>query len=254
MSDSASKFVWYEWMGPNLETAISFYRHVIGWEIAENTMAGVPYQIASIGKHGVAGMLAPPPGAEGVPPCWTGYVWVSDVDKTLAKLKAAGGKALREPMDIPNVGRMAIVADPQGAPFALFHDDGRTPPPEPPPETAGLIGWRELSAADADTALGFYTELFGWRQVHQFDMGPMGAYRIFDVGGQQGGAMTKGPQTPGPFWLYYFLVESAGAAAARVKDKGGAVLREPEEVPGGMFAVRCADPAGAVFGMVSTKR
>ena len=254
MSDNSGKFVWYEWMGADLAGAVSFYRHVVGWTIAETGMAGFPYQIASVGGYGVGGLFQTPPEAKGTPPCWTGYVYVDNVDSAVEKLKAAGGGAMRPPMDIPNVGRMAIVADPQGAPFALFKDAGGNPPPAPPPGTDGLIGWRELHALDGKAAFDFYASQFGWKEDRQFDMGPMGVYRVFDSGSQQGGMMSKGPQGPGPCWLYYFNVAAADAAGARVTEKGGKVLHGPHEVPGDMWAMQCADPEGAMFGLVSMKK
>jgi uncharacterized protein len=256
MSDNTGKFVWYEWMGGDVQKAVDFYRHVVGWEIAESGMAGFSYQIASIGRFGVAGLLATPPEAKamGAPPCWTGYVYVEDVDAGAAKLKSAGGRIMREPMDIPQVGRFAIVADTQGAAFALFRDAGGNPPPPPPPQTAGLVGWRELHAADGKTAFDFYAGQFGWKEASQFDMGPMGVYRLFDIGGQQGGVMSKSPQGPGPCWLYYFNVEAADAAAARVAAKGGKVMHGPHEVPGGMWALQAVDGEGAMFGLVASKR
>jgi predicted enzyme related to lactoylglutathione lyase len=254
MSDNTGKFVWYEWMGKDLAGAIDFYRHVIGWDIAESNMAGFPYQIASVGGHGVGGLVATLPHAEGTPSCWTGYVWVDNVDAAVETLKAAGGQAMRDPTDIPHVGRLAIVADAQGAPFALFRDAGGNAPTPPPPHTAGLVGWRELHAADGKTAFDFYAGQFGWTEASQFDMGPMGVYRLFDRGGQQGGVMTKMAQGPGPCWLYYFNVEAADAAAARVTAKGGKVVNGPHEVPGGMWATQCVDNDGAMFGMVAPKR
>ncbi|MDE3177871.1 MAG: VOC family protein [Pseudomonadota bacterium] len=254
MSGNTGKFVWCEWMGADLPRAVEFYRHVVGWNIAETGMAGFAYQIASVGEYGVGGLLQTPPEAKGAPPCWTGYIYVENVDAAVEKLKAAGGGVLRPPMDIPNVGRMAIVADPQGAPFALFKDAGGNPPAPPPPETPGLVGWRELHARDGKAAFDFYASQFGWKEERQFDMGPMGVYRIFDNGSEQGGMMSKTPEGPGPCWLYYFIVEAAGAAVARVTEKGGKLLHGPHEVPGGMWAAQCADPEGAMFGLVAAKK
>ena len=246
MTDNTGKFVWYEWMGADLAAAADFYGHVVGWDIAESEMAPFPYR--------VAGMLTTPPEAQGAPPCWTGYVWVESVDAAADKLKAAGGTAMRPPTDIPGVGRFAIVADPQGAPFALFRDTGGNPPPPPSPMSPGLVGWRELHAADGEAAFKFYAGQFGWTEASQFDMGPMGVYRLFDNGEQQGGMMTKSPQGPGPCWLYYFNVEAADAANARVAARGGKVLHGPHEVPGGMWATQCVDREGAMFGLVAPKR
>ena len=116
--------------------------------------AGGPTQILSAGDYGVAGMMTIPAEAKamGAPPCWTGYVWVEDVDAAAAKLTAAGGSVKRPPSDIPGVGRFAVVTDPQGAYFMLFRDAGGNPPPPPAPDTPGLVGWRELHAGDGADA------------------------------------------------------------------------------------------------------
>jgi uncharacterized protein len=256
MSDNAGKFVWYEWLGADLDAAADFYGHVVGWKLGDPGMASFPYKVGAVGDYGVVGMMTIPSEAKamGAPPSWTGYVWVEDVDAAAAKLRAAGGRVMREPMDIPDVGRFAIVADPQGAAFALFRDAGGNPPPPPPAGTPGIAGWRELHAANGEAAFKFYAGQFGWKEASQFDMGPMGVYRLFDNGGQQGGMMTKSPQGPGPCWLYYFNVEAADAAAARVAAKGGKVLHGPHEVPGGAFAMQCIDREGAMFGLVASKR
>ncbi|HXT06805.1 MAG TPA: VOC family protein [Roseiarcus sp.] len=254
MTDNTGKFVWYEWIGADLAGAVDFYRQVVGWDFAASPMAAFAYQIASTGEYPVGGLLATPPEAQGAPPCWTAYIWVESVDAALNKLKAAGGREMRPPTDIPGVGRFAIVADSQGAPFALFRDSGGVPPSPPPPETPGLVGWRELHAADGEAAFKFYASQFGWVETSQFDMGPMGVYRLFDNGAQQGGMMTKTPQGPGPCWLYYFNVETADAAAARVAANGGKVLHGPHEVPGGSWATQCVDREGAMFGLLAPKR
>ena len=69
------------------------------------------------------------------------------------------------------------------------------------------------------------------------------AYQIFTTGGAPcGGMMTKMPQTPAPFWLYYFNVDSVEAAMARVKDAGGQIIRGPMQVPGGSWIAHGLDP------------
>ncbi len=254
MTDNAGSFVWYEWIGADLGGAADFYGHVVGWTLGDPGMASFPYKVGAVAGYGVVGMLTLPHEAMSARPGWTGYIWVENVDAAAAKLKAAGGAVLREATDIPNIGRFAVVADPQGTPFTLFRDAGGNPPPAPPPETPGLVGWRELHAADGEAAFTFYAGQFGWTEASRFDMGPMGIYRLFDNGAQQGGMMTKSSQGPGPCWLYYFNVEAADAAAARVAAKGGKVLHGPHEVPGGLWATQCADREGAMFGLVAPKR
>ena len=253
MSEQTGKFVWYEWMGADPARAAKFYGEVVGWGVVESHMAGFAYRIASVGDYGVAGLFATPPEAQGTPACWSGYLSVDDVDAAADRLTAAGGRVMRPGWDIPHVGRAALVSDPDGAPFLLFRPSSAAAPPAPAPHTPGLVGWRELHARDGKAALDFYEGQFGWREDRQHDMGPMGVYRIFKAGGQEGGAMTRHAQGPGPCWLYYFLVDSAAAANARVAAQGGRIVNGPHEVPGGMFASQGVDPEGALFGLVSAK-
>ena len=86
-------------------------------------------------------------------------------------------------------------------------------------------------------------------------MGPMGTYQIFNIDDvQAGGMMTKTPQTPQPFWLYYINVEAIDAAAARATKAGGKICNGPLEVPGGQWIVQCLAPQGAMFAMVAPQR
>ena len=257
-SSPSGKFVWYEYMGNDLKAAVDFYTAVVGWSAKDAGMGfDFAYQILSTGSTMVAGMMDVPEEAKamGAKPSWMGYIWVEDVDKALPKLTAAGGKVYKAPADIPGVGRFAVVADPDGAAFMLFRDAGGNPPPPPPPGTPGLVGWRELHAGDGAGAFAFYSGQFGWKKERDHDMGPMGVYHVFDAGdGQQGGIFTKTPQTPAPFWLYYFNVDAIDAAVERVKAHGGKVVNGPMETPNGRWILQGLDPQGAMFALVAPKR
>ncbi len=256
-SGPLGKFSWYEYMGDDLAAAVKFYADVVGWKISESDMVEFDYRIASVGEIRVAGLMKIPAEAKamGAPACWTGYLWVPDVDAMLPKLAAAGGSVRRAPSDIPGVGRFAVVADPYGAMFMLFRDRNGNPPPPPPAGTPGLVGWHELQAGDGAGALKFYSDLFGWKKDREFDMGPMGAYHIFSTGhGEFGGIMTKAPQAPGHYWLYYFNVDAIDAAAQRITASGGKVVNGPTEVPGGQWIVQAMDDQGALFALVAPKR
>ena len=251
------KFCWYEYMGDDVAAAASFYQKVVGWTVKDGGMTDFEYRIASVGGVGVAGMMKIPAEAKamGAPPCWSGYIWVPDVDAMAAKLVAAGGSVKRPGTDIPNVGRFAVVADPYGAMFMLFRDHGGNPPPPPPAGTPGLIGWHELQAGDGAGALEFYSKLFGWKKDSEFDMGAMGIYYLFSTGhGESGGMMTRHAQAPGCYWLYYFDVDAIDAAAERVVQAGGKIVNGPMEVPGGSFILQAIDPQGAFFALVAAKR
>jgi hypothetical protein len=158
------------------------------------------------------------------------------------------------PTDIPNVGRFSVVADPQSAVFALFNSPNTCDAPLPERGTPGHVGWHELSAADWQKAFAFYSELFGWQKGDAMDMGAMGTYQIFSVGGQPvGGMMNKPPMVPVPNWLYYINVADIDAATDRVKTGGGQILNGPMQVPGGDWIIQGKDPQGAMFALVGKK-
>jgi predicted enzyme related to lactoylglutathione lyase len=123
MPSSRGKFVWYDVMTTDTKAATDFYSHVVGWTAQEFPMGeGRNYTVFSQGAVMVCGLMALPPEAAqmGVPPCWSGYLAVDDVDADAKRVEALGGKIQRPPEDIPNVGRFAVVADPGGAVFLLF--------------------------------------------------------------------------------------------------------------------------------------
>jgi predicted enzyme related to lactoylglutathione lyase len=258
---SHGQFFWYDIMTTDTKAAAKFYAAVIGWGV-EEAPGDMGYTLFTVtgpdGKaQGVAGLMAIPEHAKGMPPCWMGYVWADDVDATAKKIEAEGGKVHRGPMDVPGVIRFAVVGDNQGAGFLIAKGMSTETPPPIPVGTPGTVGWRELYAGEWQGAFAFYEKLFGWTQADLMDMGPMGKYLLFKTGGDMpaGGMMTKPDSIPAPpFWGYYFNVESIDAAVERVKAAGGAILMGPHEVPGGQWIVQCTDPQGAHFALVAMKR
>ena len=250
-------FVWYELMTTDAQAAVRFYGEVVGWTMRDSGMPGMRYTLASAGEAMIGGIMNFPP--EGCPPGaspgWLGYIGVDDVDVYAGRVKAAGGAILRPADDIPGVGRFAVAADPHGASFVLFKPASTEAPPRPAPMSRGTVGWHELNAGDGPSAFAFYAGLFGWRKDQAMDMGPMGTYQLFKADAEAIGAvMTKPPEIPAPFWLFYFAVEAIDAAHARVTRNGGEVLNGPMEVPGGSWIVQCRDPQGAMFALVAPKR
>ncbi|MGH6869040.1 MAG: VOC family protein [Methylocella sp.] len=256
MSKNLGKFVWYDLMTSDVKAAESFYRSVIGWDAKDSGMTDRSYTLLSVGPAMVGGLMPIPEDARatGARPHWSGYIAVDDVDDYAARVKAAGGAIHRPPEDIPGVGRFSVVADPHGATFNLFKGKGDQEPEAAAPGTPGHIGWHEVHAGEGASAFAFYSGLFGWTKAEAMDMGAMGVYQLFATGGAPvGGMMTKMPQTPAPFWLYYFNVDAVDAAMARVKGAGGQIIHGPTEVPGPMWIAHCLDPQGAIFAMVGPK-
>ncbi|HET7717010.1 MAG TPA: VOC family protein [Bauldia sp.] len=263
MSDESGRFVWYELMTTDPRAAEAFYAAVVGWTAKDSGMTattGAPYTILWSGDAMVAGLMTMPeePRKMGVPPNWGGYISVDDVDAAAEKAKRLGGAIYMPPTDIPNVGRFAVVADPQGAAFNLFKSlPPQTPPVVPAPGSPGTIGWHELWTTDWEKGFAFYGDMFGWKKDQAIDIGPMGTYQLFapSSGGPAiGGMWNKPKDVPVAFWLYYFNVEAIDAAADRVKANGGKIVNGPMEVPGGSFIVQCQDPQGAMFALNAMKR
>jgi uncharacterized protein len=248
-------------MTPDPAASIDFYSSVAGWTAAPHpssvTSSG-PYTVLSKDGREFAGMFAftEQMKANGMPPFWVGYIAVADADETAAKIEAAGGSIHSAPEDIPGVGRFAMVADPGGALFYVMAPRPESvPPPRPEPDSPAC-GWHELITSQGqEAAFEFYSELFGWETLSEFDMGPMGTYRIFGANGERlGGMMDKPEELPRSVWGYYFTTPAIDAAAERVTANGGMVRMGPMQVPDGSWVIQCADPQGAVFSMVSRER
>ena len=251
MTMTEGSFVWYELVTSD-PAAAAFYADVVGWTMQDMGQPDMPYTIASIGTRPVGGIMGFPPEMQVQRAAWRGYVLAADVDAMAERVKEAGGTVHREPMDIPDVGRFAVVSDPQGAVFMLFRGDG-TPPPDLPLHTPGTIAWHELHARDWEQAFPFYQGLFGWRKADAVDMGPMGTYQLFSTGAEPVGGMMSAPQAPLPGWLYYIMVDDIDAAAARIAQAGGTISNGPHPVPGGGWIVQAADPQGVAFALTGPR-
>jgi uncharacterized protein len=253
--DSPGRFVWYELITTETEAAKSFYANVVGWHTGEVFMPDTTYTLFSVGDTPVSGLRKLPKDAinMGAKPHWIGYVGVDDVDATDDRIKQLGGVVHVPPTDIPNVGRFSIVADPQMATLGLLELRQTGQERHVASDTLGRAGWHELLAANWTEALAFYCEVFGW-QKGEVNVGALGTYQRFSVGGQTiGGMVTKPPKVSVPFWLYYFNIGDIDAAAKRVKTGGGQILYGPVEVPDGSWIVHCTDPQGAIFALVGTR-
>ena len=263
--DAASGgFIWYELMTPDPIAAKAFYDPVVGWSISPEAVApGLEYRMIRRSDGGNAGGLLTLDAAmeaNGARPCWLGYVAVGDVDATVARATAAGATVRMPAWDQPGVGRLAMIADPQGAPLYLMDP---LPPEGDPDATSDAfsvdepqhIRWNELSTSDPDAAIAFYTTLFGWEQQGEMDMGEMGKYRFIQHDGVGIGAvMPKMPQMAVSMWSYYIGVGDIDRASRAITDGGGTILNGPMEIPGGEFALNALDPQQAAFGLVGPRK
>ncbi|MEY4269258.1 MAG: hypothetical protein RLZZ58_474 [Pseudomonadota bacterium] len=265
MANQHGDYIWYELLTSDADAAGNFYGKVIGWTSMASGQPGMDYRFFSSGdgsdnRDGVGGYMAitPDMAEHGARPAWVGYVGVDDVDACVAKLTGLGGSVLMPAMDIDGVGRMAMVADPQGAPFYVMkgasdessHSFAALEP------KVGHCAWNELSTADPEAAKSFYGSLFGWAKDGEMDMGPMGKYEFLAASGGRfalGAVMAKMPDMPVSMWTYYFRVADIDAATETVKASGGTILAGPHPIPGGEFSLNAMDPAGAAFGLVGPR-
>ena len=115
-------FSWNELMTTDVETARSFYSALFGWETEDYPGEGMNYVLVKVSGEAVGGMMAAPPECAGMPPAWGVYVTVDDVDATARQVETLGGKLLRPPEDIPDIGRFCVLQDPQGATLGAITD------------------------------------------------------------------------------------------------------------------------------------
>ena len=114
-------FSWSELMTPDPAAALAFYGALFGWKSQDVDMGSGPYHVVKVGDTPVGGVMGMMPGAPpGMPPAWGCYVTVDDCDATVAQCTALGGRVVAGPMDVPTVGRMAVLQDPQGAVFSVM--------------------------------------------------------------------------------------------------------------------------------------
>ena len=238
------RFVWHELMTTDPQAAGAFYSKVLPWKTQPSGMPD--YTLWMSGKTQTGGLMAQPESARqaGAAPSWLVYIGTPDVDATAAAAERLGGRVLKAPADIPNVGRFAVLSDPQGATFAVF-TPGSAPAGGPP---GSDFSWHELATSDLQGALAFYSELFGWSRGPAHDMGPAGTYQLIEHGGAQVGGVYKVMDTSkAPHWLTYIEVASVDKAAAAAKAAGGRVTQGPMEVPGGSRIAQVLDPQGGAF-------
>lgn len=247
---NAGRFVWYELLTTDSDAAVTFYTAVLGWGTQVFEGAGGPYTMWTVGPQPIGGVMQKPQDGQG-PPSWLGYVGVDDVDATARDAAGRGATTYVEPQDIPTVGRFAVLADPQGAAFALYKTLNPAAEPCGSPGI-GQVSWHELATSDEEAARSFYTGLFGWQPAGEVDMGGGMMYRMFGYGGPPAGAIySRPPEMPVSAWTYYVLVEDLDGKLALVRERGGTVIHGPMEVPGGDRVAICTDPQGAVFAMHS---
>lgn len=249
---------WVELATSDEAGALAFYGGLLGWSDDPQPMpeeaGGGAYHMAQIDGDNIAGLSKQQPqeAQQGIPPHWSVYLAVNDLDATLAKVEGAQGRVLMPSMDVMDAGRMAIITDPTGAPVGLWQAKqhqgfGRYGEP-------GAVTWCELLTSDTEPAAKFFQGVLGVTPETMDMTGqPYTLLKAGDGPNESAGLMQKPEQMADMpnTWAVYFEVADADAATARARELGATVLSEPMDIPPGRFAM-IRDPQGAAFGIIKS--
>jgi uncharacterized protein len=252
MPNATGTPIWYELITPDPQASAAFYGAVVGW--TTRNYEGSDYHLLESdgGQAGGVMALSAEMQAGGARPGWLTYLASTDVDADVARVTEAGGAKWWGPTDLPGVGRVALLADPQGNPFYVMK-----PATEGGTSTVfamdrpGRVAWNELNTGDQADAIRFFGQVFGWHVGGTMPMGEMGDYSFLHAGDVVLGACMTAPPGAPQGWTFYFRVTDLDAAAEAVRTGGGTVMAGPMDVPGGDRVVVASDPHGAVFGLVA---
>lgn len=241
-------FSWADIATTDQEAAKAFYGGLFGWEL-EDLPAGpdAVYTMARLGGHNVAAISSQPDAqrALGLPPTWNSYVTVTSVDEAAARAAGLGARVEAPPFDVMDAGRMAVIADPQGAFFMLW--EPRATIGAGLVNAPGAVCWNELATADLDASAAFYRELFGWT-VEPLPGSPL-PY-LWATNGATGAAGLRAPTTGEPnHWLVYFGSDDLDADVARARELGGDPFAGVHAIGDDLRIAPVRDPQGGVFAL-----
>ena len=111
---------WNELLTNDTGKAGEFYTGLFGWSASEQDMGDMIYTVFMNGDRPAAGMMKIDKNWGDAPSNWLVYFAVNDCDGCVEEARSLGGQVFNGPMDIPGVGRMAVMSDPQGAVFAVI--------------------------------------------------------------------------------------------------------------------------------------
>jgi predicted enzyme related to lactoylglutathione lyase len=244
---TVGKFVWYDLLTDDVPAVKKFYGGIFGWEFKRTDNADDTYtMILNRGKP-IGGIIHVAEARKVKGEQWLSYLSVSDVDEAARLAKKRGGTVVREPFDLKNRGRVAVVTDPQGSIFVVVRSTSGDPVDSEPAIFTWL--WTELFTSDVNAAAGFYSELADY-EVGDMDTGVRVPYYVFETADTPRAGMLAIPEqweNVKPNWLPYIRVDDPGALVKKVEALGGKVLLAPDpKVRNGSAAI-IADPTGGVL-------
>ena len=245
-------FCWTDLSTTDPAAAKAFYSGLFGWEAEDMPVGdGAYYSMQRVGGKDVAAIAAQPQQQReaGVPPAWQSYVSVQSADAVADRAKELGATVHAPPFDVLDVGRMAVIQDPQGAFFLAW--EPRRHFGAALVNAPGALSWNELASPDLDASASFYGDLFGWT-ITPFEESPQRYLSIMNGEASNGGMRELGEQAEQgvpPHWAVYFATEDIDGALAKVEKLGGSKLM-PEPIDIGFAKIGFVhDPQGAVFAL-----
>ncbi len=244
-------FCWFELATSDQTAAKKFYGSLFGWSFNDFPMGpDATYTMFQLNRQdvGAAYTLRSEQRSQGVPPHWMLYIAVDNADTTGMHAAEIGGKLYGPAFDVMDVGRMAVIADPTGAVFAVWQ--AKKHKGVSISNENGSVCWADLSTPDPAAARRFYHELFDWSFV-EGEKDTSGYLHIKNheqfIGGVPSPSQ-RDSNTP-PHWLLYFMVSDCDASSAKANEQGADTLMPPMSLPDvGRFAI-LKDPQGAVFAL-----
>ncbi|MFL6110218.1 MAG: VOC family protein [Catenulispora sp.] len=243
-------FSWTDLATTDQDAAKQFYSRLFGWSAIDNPVGdGVVYSMMQIDGKDVAAISPQPPQQRdaGAPPAWNSYVTVQSADDAADRAQKLGATVHAPAFDVMDVGRMAVIQDPQGAYFMAW--EPKTHIGASLVNAHGALAWNELATPDMDASAEFYRELFGWK-VEPMEGSPMPYMVIQNADGGSNGGIRPAQENEPTYWLVYFGANDIDACLGQVGELGGNTLVGATDIGMGKIGV-VQDPQGAVFALFS---
>jgi len=254
------KLVWFELVTSDPAKSKAFHADLLGWTVEPQEMAGMKYELAKAGGKEVATLRAGDD--KKVKSHWVPFVSVPDVDAAVAAVEKNKGKVVKAAVDVPDVGRFAIVSDPNGAEFAVFKST-KSDDPDTDQAKPGEFVWAEnltRSKKAQAAALAFYPAAVGYTasSMDVVEGKAKSKYDMLSIAGPDGtpkhraGVVAAKPASLGGHWLPWVAVDDVDATVAKVKGLKGKVISKPHDIPGVGRAATISDPTGAPLGLLKS--
>lgn len=246
---TAGKILWRELIAANRESALAFYRDLLGWNVTPIEMGADsgPYPMVRLDDTGITGFDTSD--GSDAPPHWLVYIAVPDsVEAAVARALSNGATVVRPAQDLHGIGRYAVLRDPDGAVFAAFDpsEPGEESAPSWPP-APGAFSWYAIAGTDLATTAGFYADVFGYDRPDPAEEFSIINTPVLTTGASLHAGVLPASDALTPQWIPYIVVTDADQILTRSIDLGGKPITPVMAIPQIGRIVGITDPTGATF-------